>query len=328
MDVVLDVQDLTIDFISDTNVVRAVNNVSFQIKKGESLGIVGESGSGKSTIAFSLFNYVPGSGKIVGGKVFFEDGSNFLELKGEVQRKYYWSKISMVFQASQNTLNPLLKIRKQVDDIADAHRMNKKEARLKAIELLNMMHLDADRVMNSYPHELSGGMKQRVSIGLALLLDPDIIVLDEPTTALDVISQASVLQILNRIRKERNISLIFITHDISAISEVVDSVMVMYSGRIVERGPVEQVLTSPSHPYTHGLLSSIPPLLGNLENIKAIKNSPTQKIETTGCPFYGRCEKHMDVCATVAPDWVEMKNGVELACHLATQEMEVKNDIS
>ncbi|GMA62906.1 ABC transporter ATP-binding protein [Alicyclobacillus fastidiosus] len=321
METILDVQNLTIEFPTETRVVRAVKDVSFQIQKGESLGIVGESGSGKSTIAFGLFNSVPDPGRISGGKVHFFGGPNFLDIKGETRRKFYWSKISMVFQASQNTLNPLLRICKQVDDIAHAHRLAKNKARAKAFELFDMMHLDGNRVMNSFPHELSGGMKQRVSIGLALLLDPEIIVLDEPTTALDVISQASVLKILNRIRKEREISLIFITHDISVISEVVDSVMVMYAGRVVEQGPAKQVMRYPSHPYTRGLIRSIPPLVGEVDYTKALKGSPVNLNNIpSGCPFQSRCELRIPTCSEIEPPRVQLDNSVEVACHLAKME--------
>jgi peptide/nickel transport system ATP-binding protein len=322
VDTVLDVQNLSIEFPTETGVVRAVKNVSFQIQKGESLGIVGESGSGKSTIAFGLFNSVPEPGRIAGGEVHFMGGPNFLDVKGETQRRFYWSKLSMVFQASQNTLNPLLRIRRQVEDIAEAHRVDKKKAKAKALELFDMMHLDANRVMNAYPHELSGGMKQRVSIGLALLLDPEVIVFDEPTTALDVISQASVLQILNQIRKESGISLIFITHDISVISEVVDTVMVMYAGQVVERGPVSQVMLNPTHPYTRGLIGSIPPLVGDVTHTRAISGNPVQLSKVSGgCPFYARCELRQPKCLDVAPPWMELDNDVAVACHFAKREV-------
>ncbi len=296
----------------------AVNQVSFTVQQGESLGIVGESGSGKSTIAFALFDSVPAPGEITEGSIRYFGNQDLLMLTEEEQRHLFWEKIAMVFQAAQNTLNPLLRIRQQILDIADAHDIDGKQALDAARELCSTMYLDPHRVLNAYPHELSGGMKQRVSIALALLLNPSLIVLDEPTTALDVISQASVLRILNSVRQSRDLSLIFITHDVSVIAEIVDRVIVMYAGQIVESGPVRQVIQQPRHPYTRGLLASIPPLRGDLSRTAALAGQPANLLNLPpGCPFQDRCPSRWDRCFVEAPRLIRDPDGrSEVACHL------------
>ncbi|MCL6442369.1 MAG: ABC transporter ATP-binding protein [Alicyclobacillus sp.] len=318
MEDVLTVQDLSVVFpLEDNRRIVAVDGVSFSVRKGESIALVGESGSGKSTIAFALFNSVPKPGQITSGVVSYFGGGNFLDLGPSSQRRIFWEKVSMVFQAAQNTLNPLLRIQKQIEDIAEAHHVDKKKAVQYANDLFQTMYLDPKRVLSAYPHELSGGMKQRVSIALALLLDPEIIVLDEPTTALDVISQASVLRILNDIRKQRNISLIFITHDISVISQVVDRVMVMYAGKIVESGPVRQIVTQPSHPYTRGLINSIPPLVGDLASVHGLSGNPVNLLKLTGgCPFAERCPNKLPQCTSQMPAMRPVSGDNLVACHL------------
>lgn len=317
MDEVMTVRNLSVVFPTDDKVITAVNDVSFSVRPGESVALVGESGSGKSTIAFALFDSVPKPGRITGGEVSFFGGSNFLDLTQSAQRKVYWEKVSMVFQAAQNTLNPLLRIQKQIEDIAEAHHVDAKQAVTHARELFQTMYLDPVRALSAYPHELSGGMKQRVSIALALLLDPEIIILDEPTTALDVISQSSVLSILNVIRKQRNISLVFITHDISVVSQVVDRVMVMYAGRIVESGPVGKLVTDPSHPYTRGLIGSIPPLIGDLSTVHGLSGNPANLLKpTAGCAFADRCAFRLDRCTTEVPALRPTADDNAVACHL------------
>lgn len=317
MEEVLAVRNLSVVFPVEDKTLLAVNDVSFSVRKGESVALVGESGSGKSTIAFAIFNSVPKPGKIVRGEVSFFGGANFLNASASAQRRMYWEKASMVFQAAQNTLNPLLRIQKQIEDIAEAHHVDRKKAVLHARALFQTMYLDSKRVLPAYPHELSGGMKQRVSIALALLLDPDIIVLDEPTTALDVISQASVLRILNDIRKQRDISLVFITHDISVISQVVDRVMVMYAGRVVETGPVRQVVRQPAHPYTRGLIGSIPSLVGDLSQVHGLSGNPANLLKpTAGCAFADRCGAKLDGCTTLVPQMRRVADDSEVACHL------------
>jgi peptide/nickel transport system ATP-binding protein len=327
MNPILRVNHLDVVFPTERGPLRAVSDVSFAVERGESVGFVGESGSGKSTIAFALFDKVPTPGRIVGGDITYFGDTKLLELSAERQRRFYWSKASMVFQAAQNTLNPLLRIGQQIEDIAGAHGVDKKTATKRAAELCEMMYLNPDRVLPSYPHELSGGMKQRVSIALALLLDPALVVLDEPTTALDVISQASVLRILADVRKQRDISLIFITHDISVISQVVDRVVVMYAGKIVETGTVEKIVRAPSHPYTKGLIASIPPLVGDLSGARALSGQPANLLQLPpGCAFASRCEFRTRRCETAYPATHRLDDGSEVACHLFDAEgMEVSS---
>lgn len=298
--------------------VPAVNHVSFSVQAGESLGIVGESGSGKSTVAFALFDSVPAPGAITDGTIQYFGTHDLLSMSEETQRRLFWEKIAMVFQAAQNTLNPLLRIRQQILDIADAHDIDGRKALETARELCSTMYLDPHRVLNAYPHELSGGMKQRVSIALALLLDPALIVLDEPTTALDVISQASVLRILNNVRQSRHLSLIFITHDVSVIAEIVDRVIVMYAGQIVESGPVRSVIQHPRHPYTQGLLASIPPLRGDLSQTTALAGQPANVLDLPpGCPFQDRCPSRFERCFHESPILLsDPETQSEVACHL------------
>ncbi len=319
MSTVVDVKGLSVTFPTDEGVVRAVNDVSFSVREGESVGIVGESGSGKSTVAFALFDSVPSPGQISEGEVRFENGKNLLDMSEEERRRFYWSRISMVFQAAQNTLNPILRIQRQVEDIADAHNVSKKDAIARASELFETMYLHPKRVLSSYPHELSGGMKQRVSIALALLLNPRLVVLDEPTTALDVISQASVLRILDEVRRNTSVSFLFITHDISVISQVVDRVLVMYAGRVVESGPVRKIVTAPTHPYTRGLVASIPPLVGDLSGTKSVMGQPANLMNLPkGCAFYDRCEIRQPRCALEPPAYLPIDDDSAVACHVAT----------
>lgn len=321
MSEVVEVKHLSIVFPSDQGPVRAVEDVSFRIKEGESVGIVGESGSGKSTVAFALFDSVPNPGRITAGEIVYE-GNDFLKMTEDAKRRFFWAKASMVFQAAQNTLNPILRINQQVEDIADAHGMDKKQAIRRASELFETMYIDPGRVLASYPHELSGGMKQRVSIALALLLGPKLVVLDEPTTALDVISQAAVLRILNDVRRSSKISFVFITHDISVISQVVDRVIVMYGGRIVETGPVEKIVRSPSHPYTRGLIASIPPLVGDLSQTRALKGQPANLLKLPkGCAFAERCDLKIERCLTELPNIRGIDGMSEVACHVVEQEV-------
>lgn len=303
---------------------RAVNNMTFHVQAGDSLGIVGESGSGKSTVAFALFDRVPAPGRIIGGDVTYFSVHNLFHMSEEDQRRLYWDRVAMVFQAAQNTLNPLLRVQRQIEDIADAHHMDPKTAVQVADELCRMMYLDPQQALNAYPHELSGGMRQRVSIALALLLRPDLVVLDEPTTALDVISQAAVLRILNQVRADRQFALIFITHDISVIAEIVNRVIVMYAGRVVESGFVQDVIQHPRHPYTQGLVRSIPLLVGDLTATEGLRGQPANLLHLpSGCAFRERCPIAFARCAVEEPPLQTIGESGQVACHRYTSDSEV-----
>jgi len=256
----LDVKNLKIYYFTLKGVVRAVDDVSFNVREGEVLGIAGESGSGKSTLGYGLMRLVPPPGRIVGGNIVVS-GRDIVSMdEGTLRREIRWRVISMIFQGALNALNPVYTIGKQlVEPIIFHEDVSLKEAYERAAEMVKLVGLNED-VLRRYPHELSGGMKQRVMIAMALILRPKIVIADEPTTALDVVIQAQIMNLFKKIKKEFNQSIIFITHDLSLIAEIADNVAVMYAGKIVEYGNSDNVFNTPKHPYTQGLLKSIPRL--------------------------------------------------------------------
>ena len=313
----LEVENLKVYYYASKGVVKAVDNVTFDIERGESLGLAGESGCGKSTLGFSLLRLVPPPGRIVGGRILF-DGSNILEVDEETFRKEYrWKKISMVFQGAMNALNPVRRIGDQIVEAILAHDENvdAEEAYRRAGDLLELVGIDRIRI-RSYPHELSGGMKQRVVIAMALALNPELLIADEPTTALDVVVQAQIMNLLKELKNKLKMSLILITHDLAIIAEVADKVAIMYAGKIVERGTSEQIFLNPKHPYTAGLVASIPKLRGD----KTLYWIPGQPPDLTnpppGCRFYPRCAKRMDICSREEPPMVEVEPEHYVACWL------------
>lgn len=296
----LEVKNLTIEFFLKNGKLRACDNVSFTIYKNEVLGIIGESGSGKSTLASGILNLVQSPGKITSGEVYYYDDEdnriNLLELSVNGFNEYRWKEIATVFQAAQNALNPVLKIKEHFIETALAHDTNKKTEEIikKAEEVLKYVRLDTN-VLEYYPHQLSGGMKQRVLIALSLILDPKVILLDEPTTALDVITQWYILDLLRDIHEKLEVTLIFLTHDISVISGVIDRIAVMYAGELVEYGEVVEVFEDPSHPYTKGLLNAIPTLFDDVTQRKAIPGNPPNLIQDfKECKFSPRCNIFME----------------------------------
>ena len=295
----IEVKNLEIEFFLKNGNLRACDNVSFTIYENEVVGIIGESGSGKSTLASGILNLVNTPGKIVGGEVYYyENGKkiDLLALDTNDFNNYRWKEIATVFQAAQNALNPVLKIKEHFIETALAHDSNKSvdEIIKKAGEVLKYVRLDPN-VLEYYPHQLSGGMKQRVLIALSLILDPKIIILDEPTTALDVITQWYILDLLKDIHERLGITLIFLTHDISVISGVIDRIAVMYAGELVEYGNVEEVFDNPSHQYTKGLLNEIPNLNDDVTQRKAIPgNPPNLTQEFIECKFAPRCSIYLE----------------------------------
>ncbi|ALU11801.1 peptide ABC transporter ATPase [Ignicoccus islandicus DSM 13165] len=310
----IEVNDLKVYYYSYRGVVKAVDGVSFQLREGRSLGIAGESGCGKSTTAMALMRLIEPPGKIVNGSIKIDD-ADILQLDEKTLRKEIrWKKISMVFQGAMNSLTPVYTVFQHFVETAKAHgyQAGKEELREKAIELLKKVGLKED-VLYRYPHELSGGQKQRVVIALALLLNPKYLIADEPTTALDVVVQAQILNELKKLQ-ESGISVILITHDLGVLSELSDDVMVMYAGKVVEYGPIEKVLGNPLHPYTKLLLDATPKLRGG--ELKWIPGSPPNLIDPPrGCRFGPRCPYRFDKCDT-EPELIEVEHNHWVACHL------------
>ncbi|PNV78523.1 MAG: dipeptide/oligopeptide/nickel ABC transporter ATP-binding protein, partial [Thermoproteota archaeon] len=281
---ILSVNNLKAYFLTIRGAVRAVDNVSFSLEKGESLGLAGESGCGKSTLGYALINLLPPPGKIMDGRILI-DGVDVTKLsEDELRKKVRWKKISMIFQGAMNALNPVYTIGYQMSEPLIYHEgMSKKEALEEAKRYLELVGLSRD-VVNRYPHELSGGMKQRVMIATALILKPTVLIADEPTTALDVIVQAQIINLMKKLKKELGISIIFISHDLSVISEIADRVAIMYAGKIVELGSSDSVYLKPKHPYTQMLMDAIPTI--EAHELKSIKGEvPDMRNPPKGCMF-------------------------------------------
>ena len=312
----LRVENLKVHFFTTSGVVRAVDDVSFSLK-GKSLGIAGESGSGKTTLGLALMKLIPPPGRIVSGAIYLDD-TNILEAKEEEFRSQIrWANISMIFQGAMNALNPVYTIGYQLMEPLKYHsEIARAEAWKKAEDALREVGLDAS-IMRRYPHELSGGMKQRVVIAMALILRPKIVIADEPTTALDVIVQAQVINLLKKLKKDLGISIIMITHDLSVISEIADAVGIMYAGELVEIGPAEEIYSSPKHPYTQKLLNAVPRLRGEVTKLEAIPGSPPDlKSPPPGCRFHPRCPYVMDICKVQDPPYFNFKNEQRAKCWL------------
>ncbi len=314
--VLLEVKNLKTYYYTLRGVVRAVDDVSFTLNRGEVLGIAGESGCGKSTLAWTLLGLVPPPGRVAGGTVKL-DGIEINKMsESELRKKVRWKKVSMIFQGAMNALTPVFTIEDQLTEPLILHKgMNKNEAKKVAAEMLKKVGLD-ETVLRRYPHELSGGQKQRVIIAMALILNPDLVIADEPTTALDVIVQAQIMNLFKRIKKRYNIGMVFITHDLSLIAEIADRVAIMYAGKIIEIGSADQIFGNPKHPYTQGLLRSIPRLRSK-EKITWIPGVPPDLVKPpTGCRFFPRCKFVKDICRKEEPKLVEVEEGHFVACHL------------
>ncbi len=318
-DTVLEVSGLKTWFYTRRGIVKAVNGVDFALKKGECLCLVGESGCGKSVTALSilrLFDSPPG--KIVEGRVLY-GGVDLATCPTAYLRQVRGKDIAMVFQNAQSALNPVFTVGDQILEQINTHGgLSHSEAVSKAKSLLEEMRIpEAERALRMYPHQMSGGMKQRAMIAMSLSCDPTILIADEPTTAVDVTIRAQIISILHELKARRNMSIIFITHDLSLVSEIGDRAAVVYAGKVVEVAPVETILKKPAHPYTVGLISCLPDISTDAERLPSIPGSAPNPIDVpAGCPFHPRCPKVMDICRTVEPEFCQLSPVQATACHL------------
>ena len=312
----LAVEDLRVHFKLARGWVRAVDGVSFGLADGEALGLAGESGCGKTTTALSLIRLLPANARVRSGSIDLF-GIDLVPKSERQMRRYRWREVSMVFQGAMNALNPVHRVRDQIaEPIRVRLGVSEIASRSRANELLELVGIPGKRSA-AFPHELSGGMKQRAMIAMALACDPAIVIGDEPTTALDVMVQAQILELLERLRRELGLSLILITHDLSVIAETCDRVLVMYAGRVAEEGPVRRVFTAPRHPYTQKLLSSFPNIRADRRTLDVIPGQPPDlRHPPPGCRFAPRCAYVMDVCREVLPPEITFDDGVRVACHL------------
>jgi peptide/nickel transport system ATP-binding protein len=299
----LDVRDLKTHFKTDDGVVRAVDGVSFSVEKGKTLGIVGESGSGKSVTCLTIMGLNPKANTITSGEALF-NGENLLTANSKRLREIRGNDIAMIFQDPMTSLNPVHTIGQQLVEAVLLHRdITKKQAKARALELLKAVGIPrAERRIDDYPHQFSGGMRQRVMIAMALVNDPDLLVADEPTTALDVTTQAQILNLMNRLQEEFGSAIIMITHDLGVVAEVANDVVVMYAGNLVEKAPVDDLYKAPRHPYTWGLLGSLPRLDSHVDRLVQIPGSPPSLLNPPrGCRFHPRCPYVMEICKGELP---------------------------
>ncbi len=312
----LRVTDLKTHFFTTRGVVRGVDGVSFTLEKGEVLGLAGESGCGKSTLGYSLIRLVPPPGRIVGGEIEL-DGLNLTSMnENTFRREVRWKRISMIFQGAMNALNPVYSIGYQMMEPFKYHTdASEDEAKERIARHLELVGLDPE-IVSRYPHELSGGMKQRVMIAMALLLEPDLVIADEPTTALDVIVQAQIINLLKKLKKELGLSLIFITHDLSILAEISDKIAVMYAGKIVELGDSEIIYENPKHPYTQKLLAAIPRVHERVDKLEFIPGAPPNLANPPpGCRFHPRCPYAIKICMEKEPGKEVLDDGRVIYCH-------------
>ncbi len=311
----LEVKNLKTYFNISSGQIKAVDDVSFDLDYGESLGLVGESGCGKTTSALSIVQLLPKEGKIYGGEILLE-GVNLAALSDCEMQKYRWNDISLVFQGAMNALNPVMRIGQQIAEAIILHqKVSMEEALIKAGDILELVEMPRDRLMN-YPHEFSGGMKQRVMIAMALACDPKFIIGDEPTTALDVMVQAQILNLIEKLRKELNMGFILITHDLSILAETCDKIAIMYAGKIVEMAESEELFQNPVHPYTKKLIGCFPDMTGERKLKEGIAGSPPNMLNLpSGCLFEPRCEHAGKICHQSMPEIVEVGPNHYVACH-------------
>ncbi|MEU9373941.1 ABC transporter ATP-binding protein [Streptomyces sp. NPDC048255] len=317
----LEVRDLHVEFKTRDGVAKAVNGVNYSVDEGETLAVLGESGSGKSVTAQAVMGILDmPPGRIGGGEILFK-GKDLLKMREEERRKVRGAEMAMIFQDALSSLNPVLSVGAQLGEMYEVHRgMSRKDAKAKAVELMDRVKIPAAKErVGDYPHQFSGGMRQRIMIAMAMALEPSLIIADEPTTALDVTVQAQVMDLLAELQRELNMGLILITHDLGVVADVADKIAVMYAGRIVEAAPVHEIYKAPAHPYTRGLLDSIPRLDQKGQELYAIKGLPPNLLAIPpGCAFNPRCPMAQAVCRTDVPPLYEVTESPvprASACH-------------
>ena len=318
----LEIKDLSIQFVSGKRVVRAVNGVSLSLDKGQTLGLVGETGAGKTTTALGIMRLVPlPAGRITGGQVVF-DGEDLLQKSEQEMRRIRGNRISMIFQDPMTSLNPVFTVGDQIAEGLHLHtKLSAAEAIVKAQDMLELVGIPRSR-SGDYPHQFSGGMKQRVVIAMALACSPQLLIADEPTTALDVTIQAQVLQLMQELKSQLDTSMLLITHDLGVVAEVCDSVAIMYAGEIVESGSLRHIYKNPAHPYTKGLFLSLPSINEKVERLTPIRGMmPDPANLPAGCPFAPRCEQCAELCRLERPAAVEIEPGHLVRCHNYRQEV-------
>ena len=315
-DVLVSIRNLDVHYYTRMGVVKALDQVSLNIERGQLIGLVGESGCGKSTLGFSILRLIPPPGRIVAGSIIF-DGEELLDKDAESMRHVRGKRISMIFQDPMTSLNPLQRIGDHLVETITTHEsVSKEEAWKRAEELVDRLGISPSR-LNEYPHQFSGGMRQRVMISLALALDSDLIIADEPTTSLDVIVEAQILDLLKELKAAYSMTLMLITHNMGIVAELVDRVAVMYAAKIVEVADALDLFGNPLHPYTQGLLKSIPNIKLLDQEFEIMKGSPPDLIDPpTGCRFHPRCPYVMDICSEIDPPMKNVENGTMVACHL------------
>ncbi|WP_100488959.1 ABC transporter ATP-binding protein [Sporolactobacillus pectinivorans] len=311
------VRNINVVYATPTGRIPAVRNVDLDLPKGSITGIIGESGSGKSTLIMAIMNAVTKPGNIESGSVILNGQGDLLKMSREQQRKIRGKEIGFVFQAAQNSLNPLRRVGQQILDLGRSHDIKDLRGLIRhAKQLLTRLGLDADRVLASYQHELSGGMRQRVGIMFALVLNADVVFLDEATTALDMLSQASVLEIIRELQKEKHLTIALVSHDIGVVADLSERIEIFYAGEIVEEGRTSKILSDPEHPYTRGLIRAIPRISGNIDSAEPLKgSSPDYKTyQQPGCLFYDRCPIRAEGCLKSRPELAQIGREHKVAC--------------
>ncbi|MDA4114162.1 MAG: ABC transporter ATP-binding protein [Thaumarchaeota archaeon] len=314
----LEIRDLSVSYFLGKTVLHAVDGLSLDIREGEILAVVGESGSGKSTTAHAVMRATRPPGRVTNGSILFH-GTDLLKMTNHEFQKIRWEKISILSQASQNSFSPTMRIRAHFRETMSVHGFTDNKAIDEVTrQYLKEVSLEPDRVLNAYPHELSGGMKQRTAIALTLVLNPELIILDEPTSALDVVTQKMTLELVKKVHEKTNVTILFITHDMPLVSDFADRTVVMYAGKVAEIGSTTELFNNSRHPYSYALIKAVPTIYGKASDVRSIPGSPPDLINRiSGCGFRSRCAHAQKICEEQEPPLIEVQPGHLSACHFA-----------